>query len=139
MTLGESRPVLGDQFFCLTYVENTGIAFGLNAGSPIFLTLFSALASIFLIYFLLTSRRGSLNLYPKTVQLALALILGGALGNLIDRLLFGRVTDFLDFDFPDAIMVRWPAFNVADSAVTAGVILWCSYLVISSLRKPANP
>lgn len=136
MTLGESHRILGDEFFRLTYAENSGVAFGLNAGSPIFLIVFNAAASVILVFLLLTSRREGSLAYPKTVRLALALILGGALGNLIDRALFFRVTDFLDFDFPDVIMPRWPIFNLADSAVTIGVTLWCIYLVFIAKKSP---
>lgn len=136
MTLGESHRVLGDEFFRLTYAENSGVAFGLNAGSPIFLIIFNVVASVILVYLLLTSRRENSLAHPKTVRVALALILGGAIGNLIDRTLFFRVTDFLDFDFPDFIIPRWPIFNLADSAVTIGVTLWCIYLVFTAKKSP---
>lgn len=131
MTPGESRRVLGDSLFRLTFVENTGVAFGLQAGSPIFLALFSVAASVLLIFLLVQPP----STYPKMVRITLSLILGGAVGNLIDRVLFGRVTDFLDFDFPDFIMTRWPVFNVADSAVTLGLTVWCLYLVFSGFSK----
>ena len=135
MILGESRRIIGDEFFRLTHVENSGVAFGFNAGSPIFLIVFTSIASLVIGYLLLTSHRRNSLAYPKTVRLALAMILGGAIGNLIDRVLFARVTDFLDFDFPDFIMTRWPIFNLADSAVTIGVTLWCVYLVFTSKRS----
>jgi len=136
LTLGESIPVLGKYFFRLTHVENTGVAFGLKAGSPLFLILFNGVASVIIAYLLLRSGRGGANPFPRTVRFGMALILGGAIGNLIDRIFFGRVTDFLDFDFPDFIMTRWPVFNVADSSVTIGVTIWCLYLVFSTLYKP---
>jgi signal peptidase II len=135
LTLGESRRIIGDEFFRLTYVENSGVAFGLNAGSPFFLIVFTTIASLVLGYILLTSQRENSLAHPGMVRVALALILGGAIGNLIDRVLFARVTDFLDFDFPDFIMTRWPIFNLADSAVTIGVMLWCLYLVFTSKRS----
>jgi signal peptidase II len=136
MTLGESIPVLGKDFFRLTHVENTGVAFGLQAGGVLFLSLFNAIASVGLIYLLLRSSREATTESPRIVQFALALILGGAIGNLIDRAAFGRVTDFFDFDFPDFIMTRWPVFNIADSAVLIGVTLWCLYLVFVPRSAP---
>jgi signal peptidase II len=86
---------------------------------------------------LIRSRRAGAFRYPRLVELSLALILGGALGNLFDRVRFGYVTDFFDFDFPDFIMTRWPVFNIADSAVTTGVTLWCVYLVFFA-KKHVN-
>ncbi len=137
MSLGKSVPVLGEEFFRLTHIENTGVAFGLKAGSPIFLILFSIIAAIFLIYLLLKSDNATSVAHPKPVRFSLSLILGGAIGNLIDRVAFGQVTDFLDFDFPDFIMQRWPVFNVADSAVTIGVTIWCIYLIFGKHGSPA--
>jgi len=133
---GESIPVLGPDFFLLTHVRNTGVAFGLQPGGIVFLALFNAAASLGLIYLLLRSSRQTTAESPRLVQFALALILGGALGNLIDRVAFGRVTDFLDFDFPNFIMTRWPVFNIADSAVLIGVTLWSFYLLFAPQRKP---
>lgn len=135
MALGDSIPVLGRDFFRLTHVENSGVAFGIQTlGVPI-LIVFNAIASLVLIIVLLRSSQAGPARYPRLVEISLALILGGALGNLIDRVLFGYVTDFLDFDFPDFIMTRWPVFNVADSAVTIGMTLWCIYLVFFAKRK----
>lgn len=135
MAVGDSIPVIGRDFFRLTHVENTGVAFGMQPfGVPI-LALFSALASVVLIYLLIKSQKPGAERYPKLVEFALALILGGALGNLIDRIVFGHVTDFFDFDFPDFLTSRWPVFNIADSAVTIGVTLWCVYLVFFSKQR----
>ncbi len=136
LPLYESLPVLSEDFFRLTHVENTGVAFGLKAGSMLFLSAFNALASILLIYYLLKHPFETTSRYPRFQRFSLALILGGALGNLMDRAFRGHVTDFLDFDFPDFIMTRWPVFNVADSAVTVGVTLWAIHLVF--FTKPAN-
>jgi signal peptidase II len=138
MPLGESIPVLGREFFLLTHVENTGVAFSIQAGGAPILAVFNGLASAVLVYILLKSRRAGSERYPRLVEIALALILGGALGNLIDRAFFGHVTDFLDFDFPDFIMTRWPVFNVADSSVTVGVTLWCVHLVFFSKPHKKN-
>ena len=116
------QQVLGN-FFRLTYVENSGIAFGINVGAalPIF-TILSMLAITMIVYYLYRERRNHL-----AVRVSLALILGGAVGNLIDRLFFGRVVDFLDFGLG---VYRFFVFNVADSAVTIGVTL---FLILTTL------
>lgn len=131
--LGASRPVLGD-FLRLTYIENPGMAFGIEVGGKIFFSVFSILAGIGIVYYLYRVRTERVGF-----RIALAMILGGALGNLIDRVLYGalfqgaplfhgRVIDFLDVEFFDVglfgfHMSRWPVFNVADATVTAGVLL----------------
>lgn len=135
MNLGESISVIGD-FFRLTFVENPGMAFGINVGinSKFFLSLFSLIASIGLIYYIYKIRHESL-----INRLSLALILGGAIGNFIDRafygvfygyapLMYGKVVDFFQVEFWDFTLFgktyeTWPIFNVADASVTVGVIL----------------
>ncbi|KXK56041.1 MAG: signal peptidase II [Chlorobi bacterium] len=134
MMLGESRPVLGD-FLRWTFVENPGMAFGLDFGMPVILSLFSVAASIFLVHLL---RKTSADGWSG-LRIALALILGGAAGNLIDRvfygvfynyasLFYGRVVDFVDVDIPDFSLFgreleRFYIFNIADAAVSIGVVL----------------
>jgi len=114
----EPIKVIGEDFFRLTLVYNPGIAFGIRLGGQLILSSISVLASIFIIvYILKLSKEKILEIWAFT------LILGGAVGNLIDRALYGKVIDFLDFDFPDFIMYRWPVFNIADSAVTIGMTL----------------
>lgn len=135
MYLGESINVIGD-FFKITFIENPGMAFGYNPGSDfkLWISIFSLLASIGLLVYLFLVRKKSLSL-----RIALALILGGAVGNLIDRMFYGiiykyapvfygRVVDFFDFDFFHFTIFgrnyeRWPIFNIADAAVTAGVLI----------------
>lgn len=133
MRYGQSKEVLGN-FFKITFVENPGMAFGIEVGdSKLFLSLFSLVASIGIFIYLYKIRKGHL-LY----RISLALILAGAVGNLIDRtfygviyeyapLFYGKVVDFLNFDFFDFSLFgrtyeRFPIFNIADSAVTVGVI-----------------
>jgi signal peptidase II len=104
-------------FFRITHVENRGAAFGLFADSPaqwkiVMLVLFSIVALI-VVSALLWRNSHSMS----TTGIGLALILGGALGNLWDRLLNGRVVDFLLFYVGQ---YQWPAFNVADSAIVVG-------------------
>lgn len=104
-----SAPVL--PFLKLTYVENTGVAFGMFRGSNNFFIAFS----VILIAALLVFRR-KCSVRSLTASAGLALVLGGALGNLYDRLAYGFVVDFLDFSFFPAV------FNVADSAITTGAV-----------------
>jgi len=96
------------KIFSLTHVLNTGTAFGLMKSASWFFIVFAAAVSVFLI---LRYKTFSVELQP-----VLGLVLGGAIGNLLDRLLYGAVIDFIDFHF-------WPAFNVADSAITIAVVL----------------
>jgi signal peptidase II len=130
---GSSRPLLGN-FLRLTYIENPGMAFGIDIGGKLFFSLFSIVASAAIVAYLYHARRESLGF-----RLSLAMILGGALGNLIDRvfygvifgdapLFYGKVVDFLDMNFFDVNILgyqltRWPVFNIADAAVTTGVLL----------------
>ena len=114
MTLYQSDPLLGD-FFRLTYIHNSGAAFGLNMGSPLLHTLVSIVALGALVYLYRTLQEDE-----RLLQAALCLVLGGAVGNIIDRLYLGEVVDFFDFGFGD---LRWPIFNCADSFITVGVIL----------------
>ena len=130
--LHESVKVLGD-FFRLTYVENSGMAFGINFGRSGFFAVFAAIASLAILIYLYKVRGDKLN-----ARIALALILGGAVGNLIDRVLFGKVVDFFDcdffnihlgagkilfFDFPGYSMDRWPVYNIADATVSVGMVI----------------
>jgi signal peptidase II len=133
MPYGASRQILGD-FFRLTYVENPGMAFSIDLGAKPVFALFSLLASVAIIVYLYAARRS-----PLGFRVALAMILGGAIGNFIDRmfygvwfysepLFYGRVVDFFDVDFFDINLLgyqlnRWPVFNVADACVTVGVVL----------------
>ena len=135
MYLGQMIPVFGD-FFRFTFVENPGMAFGYDPGSSfkLIISVFSLVASIGLIFYLYVIRDKSWSL-----KIAIALILGGAVGNLIDRtfyglffdyspLFYGKVVDFFDVDFFDFTLFgrsydRWPVFNIADAAVTIGVLV----------------
>jgi signal peptidase II len=118
LALHESIPLLGDEFLRLTHVQNPGIAFGLTFLNPTILMVFGWTASILLaVYLFRLARLGDPLRWP------VMLFLAGAVGNSIDRTLFGKVTDFVDSDFPDFIMSRWPVFNVADSCVTVGITI----------------
>ena len=112
---GQSQPIIKNIFY-LTLVHNKGIAFGLFRGKIVLFIFISVIIIGLLITLFRKIRKLSLLL-----KVSLALILAGALGNLIDRLVFGYVIDFLDFRI-------WPVFNVADSAITIGAGLLVIYL-----------
>ena len=125
MTLYDVVPVIPG-FFQLNYITNKGMAFGINL--PVGISFFSGISLIiicFLVWILWCERKNNL-----LMRISLALILGGAIGNLIDRILFGKVIDFFDFMVGD---FHWYIFNIADSAVTVGIILMLFY---SFLFKP---
>ena len=111
--LGKSWPDEG--FFRLTHGTNSGSAFGLFSAQTPLLIVASLVAIGFLIYFYRTHA-----LPNPLLRFAIGMILGGAVGNLIDRLRFGAVADFLDVH---AFGYHWPAFNAADSAITVGAIV----------------
>lgn len=112
--LWESVDVLGD-FFRLTYIQNPGAVFGIRLGGSLVHLVLSAAAAAIVISMLVRTPSSD-----RTAGVGLALVLGGAIGNIIDRLRFGVVIDFLDFGFGDT---RWYVFNIADACVSVGVIL----------------
>lgn len=113
-------------FFDLTYVENTGAAFGIGFARNGMFALISLglLGAIFYLQRLWTRRNAWL-------QLGLVLVAGGAIGNLYDRMAYGFVVDFLDFK-------RWPVFNVADSCVTVGACCLAWGLRLEELAEKAK-
>jgi signal peptidase II len=114
-------------FFDIHYVENTGAAFGILQNKQIFLTAVSLLAVGILLFLIFYEREGR-----KGMLYALALILGGTCGNLIDRVRQGYVVDFLKFYVNlYGKHFQWPSFNVADSAITVGVGL----LILVTLKQ----
>ena len=132
MPLNHSIPVI-ENLFSLTYIRNTGAAFGILAGSAAafrlpFLIFFSLLAIAFIGMML---RR--LPESEKGLIVALTFILGGAIGNLVDRVVYGEVIDFLDFYWSG---FHWPAFNFADSFITVGVMITFYYLINSRGEDP---
>lgn len=134
MFLGESISVIGD-FLTITFVENPGMAFGIEFGAgKILLSIFSLIASIGIIWLLF-----KLEEHPTVVRIGVMLILAGAFGNFVDRmfygvfyseapLFYGHVVDFIRVDIPDIDIgplyyTHWPVFNFADAYVTVGVII----------------
>lgn len=113
MLRGESIPIIPPVFY-LTYIQNPGAAFGILANQTMFFitVTFIVIGGILLGYRYIPPAK-------EPVRIALGLIMGGALGNLIDRLRLGRVVDFLDFRV-------WPVFNLADTAIVlgTGILIW---------------
>ena len=121
MNQGESIAVWGN-ILRVTYIKNPGMAFGIQIGNKLFFTIFALIASIVILIYLF--RLKPEHFLPR---LALASILGGAIGNLIDRFVSGKVIDFIDIR-----VIRWPIFNVADIAVTIGMILLIAYVIFDN-------
>jgi signal peptidase II len=131
--IGSSYQVVGD-WVRLTFIENPGMAFGIDLGGKLYLTLFSIVAAIGIAAYLYIVRNEKI-----LFRLSLSLVLGGAVGNLIDRifygvlygeapLFYGKVVDFIDVDFINISLFgyhlqRFWVFNLADSAVTVGVAI----------------
>ena len=146
MILGESHPMIGS-IVNLTFVENPGMAFGISWGDgKLILTLLTIVIAGVLVWYLRQIANG--HWAPR---LAVTLILAGAVGNLIDRalygvifgeapLFYGRVVDFIQVDIPDItwlgdVHTHFPVFNIADSCVTVGVLL----LLLTGNKLPATP
>ncbi len=131
MRVGESIPVVGG-FFNLTFVMNPGAAFGILSTLserfrvPFFLGVsLIAIVLVLLFYFQRARDNGLL-------QVGLTLVLGGAVGNMIDRVRFGEVVDFIDIYYGQ---YHWPAFNIADSAISIGVGLLILDAILSARRE----
>jgi len=123
----EGQTIFQAGFFRIVYNQNTGSSFGLFQGHSFALTIVAIVGIAFILVY-------TLIIYPRFFpsdnllgRLALGLVLGGTIGNLIDRLRFGGVTDFISIGI-------WPAFNIADSAVVVGVIIF-AYSLLPLARK----
>lgn len=129
--LPPGRPVhVIDGFFSLTLVMNPGLAFGMLAGTPAGWRWLVASLSVGALTVLAIVGLRMLPTGGRFTPLALGLIFGGAVGNLVDRARFGAVVDFLDFYWRG---YHWPAFNVADASISVGVVL----LALRMLLTPA--
>ena len=132
LALRESIEIIGD-IFKLTHIQNSGMAFGIVIPNKYIFNALSLIAAFAILYYLIKFRNE--KFLPR---FALAVIFGGATGNLLDRLLYGRVVDFFDVDIPDIhitqldflfistpeiYLPRWPIFNIADIAVSTGMFL----------------
>ena len=127
MMLGESIPVWED-IFHITYILNPGAAFGMMANQTAFFIVLALAIVGAVIYFYPTIRRES-----RVMKIGIGLLLGGAIGNLIDRVHIGMVVDFFDFRI-------WPIFNIADIGIVcgAGIILAVSFLTRDKSEVNAN-
>jgi len=108
-------------FFGLKLAHNTGAAFSILAGNTVLLMWISVIVIGIILFFID-------KLKDKNIELCVALILGGTIGNLIDRLAHGFVIDFIDFSF-------WPTFNIADSAIFIGAVLLGIYTIRKDMKK----
>lgn len=131
---GESVAII-ESFFALTYVRNSGAAFGLLHRAPAwfrdpFFIIVPIVALVVIVVLFVKLKEDQ-----KLTALALSLILGGAVGNLIDRIRFGYVIDFLDFHYKE--VYHWPAFNVADSAIVVGVGIMFAQSLFQKNPDPA--
>jgi len=125
--LYQSKPVIQDLLH-FTYVTNDGMAFGLSfPGGKHVLLIMTILLTGFIVGFLWKEKDG----HPL-IKYGLALILSGAIGNLIDRLLYGKVVDFLDLMIGN---FHWYIFNIADSSVTIGMILFIIHSIYVEQKK----
>ncbi len=125
LPLGSSVPVIGDLVY-LTSVRNPGGAFGSFQSATGLLTLITVATAIGIAVLIKRSPR-----LPIPMAMSLALLLGGAVGNLIDRLRFRHVIDFIDFRV-------WPVFNVADSAITIAIIFLGFHVLLGDHRQTAT-
>jgi signal peptidase II len=123
LALGEEADVVGP--FSIHHVQNTGIAFGLFPSATALVTAFTALAVVWMLVFF--ARSGARH---ALLPVALGFLIGGSASNLLDRLRLGHVTDFLDVRY-------WPAFNLADSFIVAGVVILLA-AVVGTGRRPAH-
>jgi signal peptidase II len=126
LAIGESVFEIG--FFRLSHVQNTGSSFGLFQNQNLILSIIAIIGAciiLFLVFFM-RHRVEVLNTTPG--KLSLGLILGGTVGNLLNRLSFGYVIDFIDFNY-------WPAFNIADSSVVVGSILLAYSLIRFTIQS----
>jgi len=115
------------EFFRLRHIRNSGGLFGLFPGNALYFAAVSIVAVVVILWVLIRSRERS-----PVQQIALGLVLGGALGNLHDRIRYHEVVDFLDVGIGTH---RWPTFNVADSGVTIGVTCLIVWLYVSERRR----
>jgi len=132
LRLHESISIIPD-LFSITYIRNSGAAFGILAGSHsgfrlVFFGITSAVALA-----LLGTIYVRLSPADWLGQVSVAAIFGGAVGNLIDRVRFGEVIDFLDFSL---LGYHWPAFNVADAAITVGVCFLIGHFFLHKAKVP---
>ena len=131
----ESVSIIGDLLY-FRFIFNEGGAMGTSLGPSWIYTILTVVALVLIVrYFASSSSDGFLT------KVALAVVLGGAVGNLIDRLIYGKVIDFIDFDFPDIPFLnlyRWYTFNIADFSITTGLILFGISILFLKKKAPTD-
>ena len=115
-TLAPGESFMDTAFFQIIHVQNTGASFGMFKDHPLVFTIFDFVGIIVFLLFVFFLPRRWPSFDRILVRVGLGFVLGGTIGNLIDRLRLGQVTDFLDFKI-------WPVFNVADASITVGVLI----------------
>lgn len=133
LALVHTKPLLGE-WVRLTYVRNTGVAFGLGAGQGL---PFAAITFAALLLVVLVAAQPRNRTWARS--LSLGLVVGGAAGNLLDRVRWGSVVDFIDFGYRRNV---FPVFNAADSAITVGVALFALTLLFgrdAPIEAPHEP
>ncbi len=122
--LGETLSLIEDKFH-ITYVLNDGAAFSIFKGQRLFLIIVTVLIIIAFLAYIIKNKPES-----KFLKLSLSIIISGACGNLIDRILYGKVVDFIDVR-----LINFPVFNVADCLVVIGTVLLCIYLLFKQEKR----
>ena len=127
---GKSEPIsVIDNFFYIVHITNEGAAWGMLSGRTYLLTSIAVLALAALWFF-----RKYFGFNTVWGQISLGMFAGGVLGNLIDRILYGHVIDFIDIHLP-FVNYRWPAFNIADCGICVGVAI---YVIITLIEDKKN-
>ena len=121
--VGDSMDVIPG-FINFVYIQNTGAAWGMLAGRPVFLIIVSIIILAIYLWFYAIRLKRLKNNSSITLAVSVGLIAGGCIGNLVDRIAFGYVRDFINFQFMD-----FPVFNVADIALTVGIIIMVRYFI----------
>ncbi len=127
-TLKTSDIVIWNKVFRLHYLENFGAAYGILNGKKEFLIIFTAIVTIALIIYMIRIKTD--NVFDKVSKFAISMIIGGAIGNIIDRMSLGYVRDFLYFE-----LIDFPVFNVADICVVVGVGLLMLMIIIKDIQE----
>ena len=127
--VGDSMKVIPG-FISFIYVKNKGAAWGIMQNGTIFLSIVSLIGSLAILAFYVVRLIQAKEKSSILLAIVTGLIVGGAIGNLVDRLAFGYVRDFINFDF-----MNFPVFNFADSAITVGIIMFIFYLAFSFQKE----
>lgn len=128
----EGSTIYSTGLFQFIHNRNPGAVFGILQGYSFALTVFTSCVIVLILVMVFFYWRRLSIFKSLLARIGVSLYLGGAIGNLIDRLRFGSVTDFIDFRF-------WPSFNVADASMSVGVIMFAYSMIISQSVKSRNP